>query len=101
MTIEQDGEVCIIHGEELCECGEDTKRKHWPVGKMRQMFEIWNWHSRTRIQLCDTKETAVKILPYHDHGKNHVIREIWFHSDGTIARIIKNKPNYRQLQIKE
>jgi len=34
------------------------------------------------MQLCDSKEMAEKLIPYH--GKGHIVREIWFYDDGTL-----------------
>ena len=47
---------------------------------VKQRWEIINWTNQKRIQLCDSKEVATRLLPYH--GKNHIIREIWFTDDG-------------------
>ena len=48
--------------------------------KMKQRWEIINWTNKKRVQLCDSQEVAERLLPYH--GKNHIMREIWFTDDG-------------------
>ena len=47
---------------------------------VKQCWEIINWTNKKRVQLCDSKEVAERLLPYH--GKNHIMREIWFTDDG-------------------
>ena len=47
---------------------------------VKQRWEIINWTNKKRVQLCDSKEVAERLLPYH--GKNHIMREIWFTDDG-------------------
>jgi len=41
---------------------------------MKQHWEIIHWPSNKRVQLCDTKNIADKLIPYH--GKNHIVREV-------------------------
>ena len=55
--------------------------KHSRKIKMKQRWEIVHWPNNKRVQLCDSKEIAVKLLPYH--GKSHIVREVWFYDDGT------------------
>ena len=48
---------------------------------MKQRWEIVHWPNGKRVQLCDSKEVADRLLPYH--GKSHIVREVWFWDDGT------------------
>ena len=50
---------------------------------MKQAWEIVHWPNGKRVQLCDSQEIAEKLLPCH--GKGHIIREIWFHDDGSLS----------------
>jgi hypothetical protein len=50
---------------------------------MKQKWEIVHWPNGKRVELCDSKVIAEKLLPYH--GKNHIVREIWFHDDGSLS----------------
>ena len=50
----------------------------WNV--MKQAWEIVHWPNGKRVELCQTQMVAERLLPYH--GKNHIIREIWFYDDG-------------------
>ena len=34
------------------------------------------------MELCETKELADKLAMIH--GKNHIVREVWFLDDGTL-----------------
>ena len=47
---------------------------------MKQRWEIIHWPNGKRVQLCDSKEVADRLLPYH--GKSHIVREVWFWDDG-------------------
>ena len=49
---------------------------------MKQRWEIVHWPNGKRVQLCDSKEVAERLLPYH--GKGHIVREVWFYDDGTL-----------------
>jgi len=48
---------------------------------MKQRWEIVHWPNNKRVQLCDSKEIAERLLPYQ--GKSHIVREVWFYDDGT------------------
>ena len=47
---------------------------------MIQKWEIYNWCTNQRVQLCSSKEVATRLIP--SHGKNHIIREVLFYDDG-------------------
>ena len=51
---------------------------------MKQRWEIVHWPNNKRVQLCDSKEVAERLLPYH--GKSHIVREVWFYDDGTLYK---------------
>ena len=55
---------------------------------MKQKWEIVHWPTNKRVQLCGSREVAVKLLPYH--GKSHIIREVWFYNDGTFYSTLRN-----------
>ena len=61
---------------------------------MKQAWEIIHWPNNKRIQLCDSKEVAERLLPYH--GKNHIIREVWFYDDGKQYDTNNNNTNNRK-----
>ena len=58
---------------------------------MKKAYEIVHWPNGGVIQLVETKEHAEKLA--HIHGKNHIVREVWFHSNGDRydSRVIKRK----------
>ena len=45
-------------------------------------WEIVHWPNKKRVEMCSSKSVAERLLP--SYGKNHVIREVWFLSDGTL-----------------
>jgi hypothetical protein len=45
-------------------------------------WEIVHWPNKKRVEMCDSKSVAERLLP--SYGKNHVIREVWFLTDGTL-----------------
>ena len=51
---------------------------------MKQRWEIVHWPNNKRVQLCDSKEIAERLLPYQ--GKSHIVREVWFYDDGTLYK---------------
>ena len=57
--------------------------------KMKQRWEIINWTNKKRVQLCDSKEVAERLLPHH--GKNHIVREVWFTDDNKLYGEIGGK----------
>jgi hypothetical protein len=62
---------------------------------MKQRWEIVHWPNGKRVQLCDSKEVADRLLPYH--GKSHIVKEVWFHDDGTLY----DEKQYGKLSYKE
>ena len=46
---------------------------------MKQRWEIINWQTKKRLELCNSKGVAERLLS--GHGKNHIMREIWFTDD--------------------
>ena len=55
---------------------------------MIQKWEIYNWCTNQRVQLCSSESVAQRLLP--SHGKNHIIREVWFYDDGSLYSRSKN-----------
>ena len=56
---------------------------------MIQRWEIYNWCTNQRVQLCSSKEVATRLIPFHD--KYHIVREIFFYNDGQRAPIFVSK----------
>jgi hypothetical protein len=48
---------------------------------MIQRWEIYNWRTNQRVQLCDTEELAQKLISLHDN--NHIVKKVLF-SDSMI-----------------
>ena len=48
---------------------------------MKQRWEIVHWPNGKRVELCDSREVAERLLPYY--GKNHIVKEVLFYDDGT------------------
>lgn len=61
---------------------------------MKQAYEIIHWPNGKVIQLVETKEHANKLA--NAHGKGHIVREVWFATDGT--RIEYSANRYRELR---
>lgn len=51
---------------------------------MKQKWGIVHWPNNKRVELCESKELAEKLLPYY--GKGHIIKEIWVWDDGTVYK---------------
>ena len=49
---------------------------------MKQKWEVIHWPNGGRMELCETKELADRLAMIH--GKNHIVREVWFLDDGTL-----------------
>ncbi len=56
---------------------------------MIQKWQIIHWPTGKQIQLCSSEEVARKLLP--SHGKNHIMREVFFYDEGELAKISDSK----------
>ena len=55
---------------------------------MIQRWEIYNWYTNKRAQLCSSKEVAERLFSSHD--EHHIVREIFFYDDGEFAEVCDN-----------
>jgi len=62
-------------------------------------WAIINWTNGEQVQLCSAEEVARRLLP--SHGKNHIIREVFFYDDGTKAPVYISRGERHPMQQEE
>ncbi len=65
---------------------------------MIQKWEIYNWCTNQRVQLCSSESVAQRLLP--SHGKSHIIREVWLYDDGMLISGVAQVRNNIQKKTK-
>ena len=65
---------------------------------MIQKWEIYNWCTNQRVQLCSSESVAQRLLP--SHGKKHIIREVWLYDDGMLISGVAQVRNNIQKKTK-